>query len=283
MPANDKLKRFDNLRQVRDVAGLDHRFFLDENGKDRRLAQLSRHERRKLAAETKKTVAAYRRILLGIHQSGAGYPVDQLLRQLAIEYTHRYASAGVHSQPVSFNYFEAFCDIKLIENSVAPYAQPVPELDHLFSIIDYLDYVTSLEGTSFKLSQIRELPDGKAFHYSLNGDIFDFTFLTPEGREFVVSGFSMVRRGRFLHWYLVGGEVFSRQEWETLIADGGKIEPDSVDPYKRLFLSESIEENGDSVGAPVSLEGTTTAMRTIVAGEFDLATYAFASGEINML
>src|SRR5271163_4919712 len=131
MPANDKLKRFDNLRQVRDVAGLDHRFFLDENGKDRRLAQLSRHERRKLAAETKKTVAAYRRILLGIHQSGAGYPVDQLLRQLAIEYTHRYASAGVHSQPVSFNYFEAFCDIKLIENSVAPYAQPVPELDHL--------------------------------------------------------------------------------------------------------------------------------------------------------
>jgi hypothetical protein len=65
-------------------------------------------------------VAAYRRILLGIRQSGAGYPVDQLLRQLAIEYTHRYASAGVGSQPVSFNYFEAFCDIKLIENSVAP-------------------------------------------------------------------------------------------------------------------------------------------------------------------
>jgi T5orf172 domain len=94
--------------------------------------------------------------------------------------------------------------------------------------------------------------------------------LAPEGREFVVSGFSMVRRGSFLHWYLVGGEVFSQQEWETLVADPGKIDPDSVDPYKRLFLSESREENGDSVGAPVSLEGTTTAMRTIVAGEFDL-------------
>jgi hypothetical protein len=53
-------------------------------------------------------------------------------------------------------------------------------------------------------------------------------------------------------------------------ADQGKIDRDSVDPYKRLFLSESIEENGDSVGAPVPLEGTTTAMRTIIAGEFDL-------------
>src|SRR5438046_869533 len=139
MPTSDRLKRLNNLRQVPNIAGLDHRFFLDENGKDRRLAQLSRHERRKLAAETKKIVAAYRRILLGIRQSGAGYPADQLLRQLAIEYTHRYASAGVGSQPVSFNYFEAFCDIRLIENSVAPYAQPVPEFYHLFSIIDYLD------------------------------------------------------------------------------------------------------------------------------------------------
>ena len=270
MPTSDRLKRLNNLRRVPRIAGLDHRFFLDENGKDRRLAQLSRHERRKLAVETKKIVAAYRQLLLGIHQSGAGYPVDQLLRQLAIEYTHRYASAGVGSQPVSFNYFEAFCDIKLIEDSVAPYAEPVSELNHLFSIIDYLDYVTSPEGISFQLSQLLELPDGKAFHYSLNGDIFDFTFLMPEGREFVVSGFSMVRRGRFVHWYLVGGEVFSHQEWETLIADQGKIDPDCVDPYKRLFLSESIEENGDSLGEPVSLEGTASAMRTIVAGEFDL-------------
>jgi hypothetical protein len=222
MPESDKSKRLANLRQVPLIAGLDHRFFLDENGKDRRLAQLSRHERRKLAAGTKKIVAAYRRILLSLHQSGAGYPIDQLLRQLAFEYTHRYASAGIGSQPVSFNYFEAFCDIKLIENSVAPYAQPVSELDHLFSIIDYLDYVTAPERTSFKLSQLLELPDGKVFHYSLNGDIFDVTFLTPEGREFVVSGFSIVRRERFLHWYLVGGEVFSQQEWETLLPTRAK-------------------------------------------------------------
>ena len=270
MPASDKSKRLAKLRQIPPIAGLDHRFFLDENGKDPRLAELSRHERRKLAAGTRRLSAAYRRILLNLHQSGAGYPIDQLLRQLAFEYTHRYASAGIGSQPVSFNYFEPFCDIKLIENSVAPYALPVSELDHLFSIVDYLDYVTSPEGSPFDSSQLLELPDGKAFHYSLSGDILDFTFLTPEGREFVASGFSMVRRERFLHWYLVGGEIYSPQEWETLIANQGKIALENVDPYKRLFLSESIKENGDSVGAPVPLEGTTTAMRTIIAGEFDL-------------
>jgi hypothetical protein len=252
-------------------AAIDHRLFLDENGRDRRLPALPRLERRKIAAEVRKIASAYRDVVNSIKESGAGYPVDQLLRQFAFEYTYRYASAGLTSQPISFNYIEAFCDIRLIDGSVAPYTHPMPEIDHLFSINDYIDYITSPQ-ISFNLSCLRGLPEGEIFHYTLNGSIFDFTFLSPEGREFVVAGFSLVRRGNFLHWYVLGGEVFSEHEWEERVADQKKIELGNISPYKRRFLSESMEKHADTVGSPIALEGTTTALRTIIAGETDLVT-----------
>jgi hypothetical protein len=112
-------------------AAIDHRFFRGEDGSDSRFASLPRKERRRLEAAGRKVAERYQRIVRGFNATGAGYPADQLLRQLATEYTHRHASSGLHTQPLSFNYFEAFCDIQLIDGSVAPYAQPVAEIDHI--------------------------------------------------------------------------------------------------------------------------------------------------------
>src|SRR4051812_9645700 len=131
MLSKEKSKRFESLMRVPSYAAADHRFFLDENGRDSRLAALPRKERRKFEAAGKRISVAYHRVLQSIIRSGAGYPVDQLLRQLAFEYTHRYASSGLHNQPVSFNYFEAFCNIKFIDNSFAPYTQPACHLSVL--------------------------------------------------------------------------------------------------------------------------------------------------------
>lgn len=270
MPLDDKRKRLKNLSKVPSFAAIDHRFFLDKNGRDSRLANLPRKERRKLEAAGKRIGAAYGRLLQGMNSSGAGYPVDQLLRQLAIEYTHRYAASGLHNQPLNFNYFEPFCEIKLIEQSVAPYAEPAPEIDHLFGIVDYFDYVTTPEGSLFELSNLKTLPEGKALHFTPSGNISDFTFLTAEGREFVVAGFSMVRRGSSLHWYIVGGEVFAEQDWQQLKSNQLAFETAEMLPYKRPFLSASMEKTGSNSGPPVALEGTETAMRTIIAGETDL-------------
>jgi hypothetical protein len=80
----------------------------------------------------------------------------------------------------------------------------------------------------------------------------------------------MVRRNDSLHWYVVGGEVFSAQEWERLKIDQMEMESAQIAPYKRPFLSESMEKTGSKSGPPVALEGTETAMRTIIAGETDL-------------
>ena len=144
--------------------------------------------------------------------------------------------------------------------------------DHLFSIIDYLDYTTSSDNADFELSTLMELPEGKVFHYTTNGHLNDFTFLTPAGREFVMSGFSMVRHGHLIHWYLIGGEVLSEQEWEEEHGNDIEFDIENVSPNKRPFLEEVIEQEGKKEGPPVALEGTTTAIRTVVAGETNLLT-----------
>jgi len=171
---------------------------------------------------------------------------------------------------MSFNYFESFCDIKLIDGSVAPYAYPIAEVDHLFGIVDYFDFITTGEGAMLELSSLMELPEGQAFHFTASGAISDFTYLTAEGREFVVSGFSMVRHGTSLHWYLVGGEIYPEVEWEKLKDHQEELDPDHVPAPKRLFLSSAMKKYGNKRGPPVALEGTKRAMRMVVGGETNI-------------
>jgi len=264
--------RLRNLSLVPRMAAQDHRFFLDEQGEDSRLKSLSRRERRKIAKGGRWLAGEYAKRMRQIAQSGAGYPVDQILRQFAIEYTNRYASSGLYNQPLSFNYFEPFCKIELIPDSVAPYARPVDEIDHIFSISDFFDYTTSDHSNGFELSKLFEVPEGRAAHFTVSGDVNELTFLTAEGREFVVAGFSMVRYGDYVHWFIVGGAVFSEAEWKTLSEQDVPVELDAVPPWKRLFLEQARARYGNKRGAPTPLEGTESTQRTIVTGEIDLTT-----------
>ena len=270
MKHTPKDQRLSQLGTAPIIAGMDHRHFLDNEGKDVRFKSLSRQERRKITVGSRRIAREYKRIINNFSKSGMGFPIDNLLRELCLEYTNRYANAGYYSQPINFNYFEPFCNIGLIENSLAPFAEPLPENDHLFSIIDYLDYITSSDGANFNLSELKELPSGKIFHFTTSGDHTDFTFLTPEGREFVVSGFSMVRHDYLINWYLVGGEILSNHEWEEKARADVNLETDDISPYKRRFLEQSREKNEKKQDPPVALEGTKTAIRTAIAGETDL-------------
>lgn len=267
---SDREKRISELKKVPLVAGVDHRHLLNEKGRLDHIENLPRNERRKLKADAKKIAQQYTRILRGLIKSGAGFPNDQLLRQMAIEYTHRYAASGVSNQPISFNYFEPFCHIKLIKGSVAPYMEIAKEYDHLFYSVDFFDFITSTDSDGFDLVDLCKLPEAKVFHFTTNGDVNDISFLYSEDREFIISGFSMVRRGNSVHWYLIGGEVLSDDEWEVRCANPSEVDMDSIKPSKRAFLRESIEENNYSYGAPLPLEGTKTAIRTIISGEMDL-------------
>jgi len=267
---SDREKRISELKKIPLIAGVDHRHLLNGKGELEHISNLPRNIRRKLAAQSKKLSRKYRIILKRLFSSGAGFPNDQLLRQMAIEYTHRYASSGISNQPTSFNYFEPFCHIKLIQGSIAPYMKIAKEYDHLFYSTDFFDYLTSPDSDGFDLGVLLELPEEKVFHFTTNGDVTDISFLYSEDREFLISGFSMVRRGNSLHWYLIGGEVLSDEEWDLRCTNPSEIIMENIRPSKRAFLSESIKENDYSCGAPLPLEVTKTAIRTIVSGEMDL-------------
>jgi hypothetical protein len=245
---------------------------MDAKGDHPLLSMGNRKERRRREKAAKKLSERYRNHLVKLLNSGARFPVDQFLRQLTIEYTHRYASSGTNNQPTSFNYFEPFLHFKLFPDSVAPYPELCREHDHLFSSADFFDYLTGGASREFSVAQLLSLPDAEVFHFTTNGDILDLTFLGPDQREFVISGFSIIRRGDSLHWFLVGGQVFTGEEWEVLCADQMEIDLQHIAPWKRAFLKEAIDEHGGKGGAPVPLEGTATVRRTILCGEFELTT-----------
>jgi hypothetical protein len=272
MPKEEQKLRLSELRKIPLEARLDHRLFLDSKGNHQILERLPRKERRKLKKAGEKIGQQYHKILKNILESGAGFPTDQLLRQMAFEYTHRYACSGVYTQPVSFNYFEPFCNIKLIPESVAPYAEPTVEENHLFNFSDFFDYLTSPSSQKFDLTELLFLPDGRTYQYTANANVLDFSILNAKGREFVVSGFATVRRGSSLHWYLVGGEVYTEDEWSTLSSALPQVDTNCVNPMKKAFIDSMVKDRKCLHGAPLPLEGTLTAQKTVICGEIDLHT-----------
>jgi hypothetical protein len=264
--------RLAKLKTVPPIAARDHRLFLDDNGRDPRLQALPRNVRRQLKCGAKQLAAAYNRVLRDLDTSGAGYQPDQFLRQMAREYTFRYADSGLHTQPVNFNYFEPFCEIAFFEKSVAPYAAPAPEIDHLFSVADYFDHITAHDVVPFELASLLDLPEGKVFHYTPNGSLFDFTYTSANGRDFVVGGFSLIRRGRSLHWSLIGGELLSEADWALLGQEPEGAATIEAHPLKAPFLAAMREKNGETRGEPLSLDGADRAHKTVLAGEIDLLT-----------
>lgn len=265
---NKKL-RLSELGKIHPIAGTDHRRLKDKNGNLPFLKGMPRKERRKLKAESERLAKSYTRILQRLSQSGARFPADKILRQMAIEYTHRYASSGIYTQPVSFNYFEPFLHIKLL-GQVAPYAEIEQEFNHLFHAEDYFEYVTSEDSSGFEVASLMNLPQDQIFHFSTAGSLTDISFLNGEGREFVIAGFSMIRRADSLHWYLIGGEAFSDDEWEIRSFEQVEMSLNEVPAAKRKFLLDSINKDGAFRGKPLPLEGTQSYLRTIIAGEFGI-------------
>jgi hypothetical protein len=266
---SNRRERLADLRTMPTIAQLDHRHLLNKDGKLPFLEGMTRTERRKLNAGAKKIALQYNKLLKHLYNSGVGFPVDQTTRAMTAEYNHRFASSGTQNQPVSFNYFEPFSDIKIMKGSVAPYASLRPETNHLFSVPDFLEFLTSDDSEGFETESLLSLPEAQTFHFSNSGNVEELTFFDVSAREYVISGFSMVRRGNSIHWFLVAGEKLTPEEWELKVENTPDIDIERISPWKRAFLKDSVERSGNSPGAPMKLEGTESSMRTLVAGEFD--------------
>jgi len=73
----------------------------------------SRQVRRRLKRITDKPLRIAYNHMYADHCSGAGYPIDQLLREYLLEYNDRQLGHGLMTLPTSFNVFEGFFEFRV--------------------------------------------------------------------------------------------------------------------------------------------------------------------------
>lgn len=199
---SDRKTRLGEFSQIPAFAKIDHRNLLDEGGKHKLISKLPHNERRLLKKEGEKIRRIYHSIMERLIDSGSKFPISELLRSMVMEYINRFANSGTNNQPVSFNYFEPFCWAKLIPNSFAPYFNLKNETDHLFDLSDFIEFVTSGEIELHEVAFLCDMPESETYHFSTSGDLFAMTVFDSNRRDFVISGFSMVKIGDVVHWFI---------------------------------------------------------------------------------
>lgn len=205
----------DRMRQLRrDFSTIDHRVLM-ERGLHRSQV-LSRHRRRALDKRTKQLLKkrVYPR-LRDLIESGAGFPIDQTIRAFALEFNDRALSHGSEVMPASFNVMEAFLFPERVEDRIAV-LRLHPERDHMFSLSDFLDFLTSKDGPIDPVKEALRAPEGIIHSYTPSGALEDLTFLYGDSRAFMVAGFSFVRHGSEITWVLLGGSSIRHRAYKHL-------------------------------------------------------------------
>jgi len=246
------------MRQLRrDFSTIDHRVLM-ERGLHRSQV-LSRHRRRALDKRTKQLLKkrVYPR-LRDLIESGAGFPIDQTIRAFALEFNDRALSHGSEVMPASFNVMEAFLFPERVEDRIAV-LRLHPERDHMFSLSDFLDFLTSKDGPIDPVKEALRAPEGIIHSYTPSGALEDLTFLYGDSRAFMVAGFSFVRHGSEITWVLLGGFRAS----DTELTSTYELEPGIPDPRKKYLLEKWRNEGPD---LPLILEGTKDVWKTMIFG-----------------
>ena len=186
------MKRDDRLRTLSQRAIPDHRLV---PGVVERLQKLPRNQRRvqkRAVNEALKTT--YRRIV-ACQQSGAGFAIDEQLREYLVEYNDRVLGHGLLTLPMSFNDTEGFYEF---HEKPTQHLLLRQEKDHLFSFGDFLDFATDPARTEDEAAKgLGGLPEGVIHSFTPIGDVHDTAFLHPDSGRFVMA---VVRHDTEVNW-----------------------------------------------------------------------------------
>ena len=134
-------------------------------------------------------------------ETGAGLPMDQLIRHFSNEYNWRNLHKGLTSMPGSFNVMEAFFRYEPVPSVF----RILEERDHLLSFLEFVDFVTSGESGNPK-DAIESIEEDVIYSYNLTDGPSDITFSVDAGSEFALGGVSLIRRGSELSILMLAGE-----------------------------------------------------------------------------
>ena len=135
---------------------------------------------------------------------GAGFPIDQTLREFHSDANDRFLAKGEDNLPASFLIVDRFC-----KKATEPDWYPLrDERDHLFSLMDFLMFSTSDAAPSNLVEAAALLPEGVIHNYTPIGDwAEECTFREEDGTQMALCGVSLVRTGREVAVIAVGGPV----------------------------------------------------------------------------
>ncbi|WP_125721635.1 GIY-YIG nuclease family protein [Flavobacterium ustbae] len=192
--------------------------------------------------------------------NGIGLYVDHELRHFLTEFNHRSWSFGHRKMPIMFNIMEAFFDLDKTVNSW----KLLEEEDYLISFFDFIDYYTSND-FEYNIDFIKDnFQEDLIYNYNVGADIKEINFKTSSGKEFVIAGISLVRRGSEITFMFVTGEMTDTLKVTKEFVDHslGKVTPGK----------ENIHPAENRIREAVKLNDDPNLWKALIACRFDLET-----------
>ncbi|MCG7867296.1 MAG: GIY-YIG nuclease family protein [Candidatus Thiodiazotropha taylori] len=202
-------------------------------------------------------------------ENGAGFPVDQQLREFNREYNNRAIMHSLRSMPGSFNVMEAF-------NEFYPPSATFrlrSEQDHIFSFTGFIDYITSRDD-EFDISSISEYTEeGVIYSFNSVSNPLDITFSTVHGLDYGVIGFALVRFSNEVSILMLSGESCDLQAKSIELKE---IDLSHRFPHrKELELDKNREIKAEPVAEGVDLWKTLLLMRVDIKAKTIDARYVY--------
>lgn len=137
------------------------------------------------------------------YHNGISLLQDNELRFFLNEFNDRVWKHGFGALPSSFNVLEGFFKW----NPELFYFELLDEEEHLFSLYDFFDFVTSKECSNSIDYLMENIEDELIYTYNLLNEIKELTFSTSDSKEYVIGGVSFVKRDKELFMMLVAGQI----------------------------------------------------------------------------
>lgn len=148
-------------------------------------------------------------------RNGIGFIQDKELRFFHGEFNSRAWEHGFGAMPSSFNALEGF----FRWNPDLFYFELLEEEEHMFSLFDFFDFVTSKDCSSSIDYFIENVEDELVYNYNILNEIKDITFSTTDSKEYVIGGVSFVKRDNEVFMIVVAGELGNIREFSKNLPD----------------------------------------------------------------
>jgi hypothetical protein len=197
--------------------------------------------------------------------SGAGFPVDQTLREFVDSANDRYLEHGRDGLPLSYVVTERFCR----HDAAIGLCFLRPERDHLFDFMDFLTYAAS-DAPPDADRLAATIPDGVVLNFTPVGPwAEEATVIERDGAKMAFCGVSMVRSRSEVAFCAVLGPVCDLGEAGRKLSaslGGESIQTQSFNPAadsSKFSLAEMV---------PAAVEGEGSIWRNVLFMLADLKT-----------